>query len=513
MHLARGLICAVLALVLLSSACSASSTSDSQSAVTTTSPIDESTNVESEVAEPEDTTSNVDPAEVDDETRELPVLVWEPCGGGLECGELVVPMDHFAEDPSSIATWSLALVRRPAAGQPVGSIIINPGGPGASGVDFVSSSFSLGSAVEDRFHLIGFDPRGVGASGDLNCRIDRSDGPLPDYQPDNTDEQNELEADAMELADLCLQQAGDEIRTLHTDQVVEDLEYLRMALREVELNFVGLSYGTFLGAAYAQAYPETTGRLILDGVVPLDGSLDDLLLQQAAAFTTAGARLDSACTDQGRPSCPPSGFLATFDAVLADLESASDGEVGPTELAMATIFALYTDELWGTYLEALADAADGEFGAIERLSDFFLTAVDFVPYAAYVCNDLARPATPSEWDLLTDRAIDVAPRFGAAIASELRVCAHWPAASAASGGAASETDWSATAALVIGTTGDAATPLANSQRLHEQLPNSALVVVDAERHTSVGASSCLADIVEPYLLDGRLPSSTVECPS
>ncbi len=446
----------------------------------------------------------------------VPPVRWESCAGNLECGELAVPLDHFDTDISdgTGASWPVALVRRPATGDPLGSIIINPGGPGASGVDFVSSSFSLGSAVEERFHLVGFDPRGVGASGTVDCNVDRSQGPLPDYQPDDAVELEELDRMAETLANRCLTQASAELATLSTAQVVEDLELLRLALGEAELNFIGLSYGTYLGVAYAQRYPNNIGRLVLDGVVPPEVTLENLLLQQAAAFSDAAERLDEACIQHTLSSCPGDGFLAAFDPVLAALEVQDAGEVGPTELAMATLFALYTDELWSTYLNALVDAQTGDFVGVERLSDFFLTAVDFIPYAAYVCNDLDRPSTPLEWDGLTNRSVDVAPRFGAAIASELRVCAHWPAETQSdSDNRPSGEDWRQSVALIVGTTGDAATPLANSRQLHDELPNSALVVVEAARHTSVGASDCLSEVLEEYLLDGQLPNTVTQCPS
>ncbi len=512
-----GRLAAILVGLQICLACSRSSTAP-DSSVTTITRTTNTTGAEQEAADT--TATGTAERSPDADQRSVEGVVWEECGSGLECATLTVPLDHFAS-PSEVEvddSWPVALVRRPATGNPIGSIIVNPGGPGASGVDFVSSAFSLGSAVDQRFHLIGFDPRGVGASGTVACQVDRSIGPLPDYQPDDKSERDELDSEAETAATACLADAADQLKTLSTTQVVEDLELLRLALDEPKLNFVGLSYGTYLGAAYAQAYPDTTGLMILDGVVDPDSSLDELLLQQASAFEQAAERLDQACRNEETTSCPANGFLATFDALSANLESGSQGEVGPTELAAATLFALYTDDLWPTYLQALTSAESGNVENIERLSDFFLTAVDFVPYAAYVCNDLDRPTSSTQWDALAATADEVAPRFGAVIVNELRICAHWPDSpgpirSDPSGDGTASTDWRQIEALIVGTTGDAATPLDNSRSLHQLLPNSALVEVEAERHTSLGSSSCLADVVEQYLLNQQLLTTVVECPA
>jgi pimeloyl-ACP methyl ester carboxylesterase len=417
---------------------------------------------------------------------------------------VAVPLDHDQPDGPTI---DLALARRPATGERRGSIFVNPGGPGASGVEFVQS-FSLDTETSAAYDLVGFDPRGVGASTAIGCDNERDVGPLPDFSPDDEAERRALDDDAMSFARDC--QASDQTLLPHvtTDQVARDLDLLRQAVGDGELHYLGFSFGTLIGLVYAETFPDRVGHLVLDGVVDPTHDLVDLLTQQALAFEEAFAVLDAAC--DRRLSCPPGGAAAAHDELLARLERDGPvGEVGTAELEVAGLLALYEDDLWPTYVAGLGEALAGSYGTIEVLSDALTTAVRFGPYAAVECVDGPRPVGAEAWDQFVADVTAVAPRFGPAVANELRTCAYWPVVPGPARGPI--TAPGAAPVLVIGNTNDPATPLANAEAVAAQLDQAALVVAELDGHTAYSASPCVQALVRAYLLDDVLPAEGTRC--
>jgi pimeloyl-ACP methyl ester carboxylesterase len=422
-----------------------------------------------------------------------------PCEGDLECGTVDVPLDYSNADSGTV---SIALVRRPASGEAKGSIFVNPGGPGASGIDFVTNGFRLDPVTSSTYHVVGFDPRGIGRSAPLTCDLDRVSGVLPDLSPDTASEVAELDDEARRLVQRC--QATDSALLPHltTLVVARDLDRLRRAVGDDELDFYGLSYGTLLAARYLELFPESAGRLVLDGVVDPELDLPDLLAQQAAAFEEGFARLEQRCESDG--PCPPGGLLASFDRLNDRLEAAGPvDEIGASELVMASLLPVYNPAIWPQYRDALVEADAGRMADLGRLSDFFTGSVSFSAYAAFACADSDIPVGSNGWTGLADRLERLSPRFGAVIANELRVCSIWPdpdpefgrpvpvAGSPAGSGSV----------LVIGTTGDAATPYENAERAVERFERSHLITVDGQRHTAYGGSECVRRIVADFFAD------------
>jgi len=460
-------------------------------------------------ADTDSTDSQDDPAGDDAARFEVEPASWSGCGDGFECATVTVPLDHGEPDGPTI---DLALVRVPATdsddGGVTGSILVNPGGPGGSGIDYVRSGFRFDPDTMDDHHLVGFAPRGVGASSPLSCNPEPADGPLPDYDPDDAEELAELDEAARGLAERCQRLDGELLPHLSTASVVADLDLLRQAVGDEQLSYLGLSYGTLIGLRYAERHPERVGRMILDGVVDPATTLGGLLAQQADGFDRVFATVDEAC--DGTLACPDGGLAATYDRVAArlDTEGPIDG-IGPTELAVGTLLSLYAEGLWPRYAAAMADADRGDVDGIRALYGFYADAADEAAYNAVVCTDTPVPSGSDGWDRLADQLEERSPRFGAILANEVRACAHWPVRS-------SETPQPVAPEgippiLVLSTTGDAATPVENAVNVAAALEGAGLVTVDETSHTAYGRNFCVQEIVADYVATGTVPEAIHRC--
>ncbi len=442
-----------------------------------------------------------------------PTLVWQACGPSFECADLSVPLDH--DEPTG-STLSLALVRVPAQStEPRGSIVVNPGGPGGSGIAFVERGFRFDDETMDNYHLVGFDPRGIGASSPLTCAIDRTAGPLVDFAPDSDEEAVQLDRDAQRLARQCQEADGERLAHQSTTDSARDLELVRQSLGDEMLNFVGFSYGTHLGLTYAQLFPDRVGHLVLDGVVDPAQGLSGLLRQQAIGFDRSFDRLVAACAPSptAPATCPDGGVEAAYDDLLQRLEVEVDAGLGPTEFVLATLAALYDEDSFGGYLDALLQGLRGDTGALEAISDRFASAADVAAYLSVLCVDSVFPRGGEAWDALADDLADRSSRFGPTIANEVRACAHWTVDpdSAAELGVLVEDPLTQAPILVIGATGDPATPLANAQAVSASLANGRLVIVEAAEHTSYRPGGCVGRLVQEYLNRDILPETVVRC--
>jgi pimeloyl-ACP methyl ester carboxylesterase len=437
-------------------------------------------------------------------------LDWSACGPDIECTTLAAPLDH--DDPGDGRTVQLALTRRPATDpdRRLGSVLVNPGGPGASGNQYLAR-FDL-PAVAERFDLVSWDPRGVGDSTATGC-----DGPATarfrqvDSDPDSPTEQADLDAAAEAVADACAASAAELLPHLTTIDTAEDLDLIRAALGDEQLTYVGFSYGTDIGQQYAERFPDRVRAMVLDGVVDPAQDLAALLADQTDGIQRSLDHLFDACEQSA--SCAVREPRATLDRLAEQLETSplpagAGRTLGPAELALATISATYDPSLGRSLLSALAAADGGNGQPLARLADSYTGGASFSAYLSVFCTDSPHPDAEGFRRLAQDLEQRSA-RIGAAAANELLPCAYWPAPA---GGARQRVRAEgAPTILVIGTTGDAATPYDNAEAVARHLADGRLVTYVGEGHTSLGRSRCVQELVADYLVDLAVPPTDATC--
>lgn len=454
-------------------------------------------------------------------------IEWSDCDDA-ECGRLVVPIDYDAPGDGSI---ELELLRVPAedGDKRQGSLLVNPGGPGGSGVDYARlGSLVVSPSVADAYDIVGFDPRGVAGSAPIMCfDDDQMDEWLgADPTPDTPAEEEDAEALSAEFAQACQDAAPELLGHVSTVEAARDMDVLRSALGESEVDYLGASYGTFLGATYAELFPERVGRFVLDGAVAPELSSVELSLGQAGGFEQATRTYVQSCIDEG--DCPLgttvdegldviTEFLEELDANPISVEGDANEELTEGWGILGIIAAMYTESAWPILTEAMERALDGDGTQLQFLANTYARRDADGNYtgnsnqAIYAVNCLDRPSQDStvSQEALMAQFEEVAPTFGRYLGGE-SVCAQWPVQ-------ASETldDYDAQGAapiLVIGTIGDPATPYEWAQTLADTLESGVLLSYDGEGHTAYGRSNnCIDDTVDAYLLEGTVPADGKEC--
>ena len=454
---------------------------------------------------------------------------------GLECGKLHVPLDYT--HPAT-ATLDIALVRLPAAkpDQKVGSLVVNPGGPGGSGLEFVEGSRKdFAGALHNRFDVVGFDPRGIGQSSPVSCLTDAKRDALDQIDSPSDAKARRAQSDQQnqEYAAACQANAGKLLPFVGTRNTARDVDVLRQALGDRKLNYLGISYGTYLGALYAEEFPKNTGRLVLDGAVdpaadPLDESIGQLagFEKSLRAFAADCVRNHAAeCslgTDPDTAAQKASDYLDTLhDHPLAT----TDGRKVNRDLAqLGTILFLYGDEKtsWPILRQAFYAGMTAKDG------DLFLAGADNYngrdekghyssqedAHTAISCADGAAPApSPERIRQVLAKLKEQAPLFSKDTAAEdfaVASCAAWrfhttetPHTVRAEGSAP---------ILVVGTTGDPATPYAAAESLAKGFASATLLTREGEGHGAFGVGNTCIDIaLELYLIDGTMPAAGTRC--
>lgn len=448
------------------------------------------------------TTAEADAAPADDPLNGFvpDPLEWDGCGRGVECATLVVPLDW--DDPEG-DTIELAVTRIPAAdGDPLGAIATNPGGPGGSGNEFLVGGVFTDD-LADRFDQLSWDPRGVGDSTPIECDEDVIDDFVRlDPDPDTPEEAAALDAGAEAVGASCEQGSGDELPFVGTGSVARDLEAIHRAYGG-EMGYVGFSYGTSIGLTYLDLFGDAMERgVVLDGVVDPTLTQTDLLRGQAVAFESI---LDGVLTEAGA--------AADYDALAAQVEvapiPAGGDELTPSDVATGAVYALYAEELHAVLIDGIAEALAGDGSTIVDLANAYRDSGGFGIYQAVSCTDSANPVGGEAWTAFADELEAIAPRVGPSVANEMRPCAFWPAPPVPiTGEVVAE---GSGPVLVIGTTGDPATPVENAERVAATLADGHLLVFEGEGHTAYFSSACVQDAVSAYLLDGDVPDDGARC--
>ena len=460
---------------------------------------------------------------------------WEDCGGGFECAEVTAPMNW--DDPEAGTDIELAVVRQPATGDKIASLFLNPGGPGASGFDFVFDSvdFAVSADLQERFDIVGWDPRGVGRSAPVTCYTDPKDMDdflfgIPSSNP-NTDAQgwiDEVTETGTAFGAACGENTGEVLQYIDTLSTVKDLDLLRAIVGDETLHYLGYSYGSDIGAYYAELFLENAGRIVLDGATDPSISVFEVGLEQTKGFQRALENYLVACPDLFA-DCPFTGDLAIdlpriraiYDALDASPVRGLDGrfmDAGVLDTAMSA--ALYSQDSW-EYLNILfeqAEAGETEMGFL--LADFYYDRNPDGTYAtnmfeaffAIYCVDYpveSDPAVLAEQEVLLQQASPTTYRAFPPVGDT--VCANWPYQYLGDGDL-SVSGAGAPPVLIIATTGDPATPYEWGVRLSEAMESGVLVTYNGEGHTAYNkGSECVNRTVDDFFIDGTVPASDPNC--
>ncbi|MGI9163978.1 MAG: alpha/beta hydrolase [Mycobacterium sp.] len=462
-------------------------------------------------------------------------VTWGPCevsGGdlprGAQCGELAVPVDYSQPD-SDVAT--LALIRFPATGKKIGSLVINPGGPGESGVDAaVSILQDIPAEIRERFDLVGFDPRGVGSSTPaISCNSDADDDayradPQVDYSPAGIEH---IESTEKQFAQRCVDKVGKNfLANVGTVNVARDLDRLREALGDDKLTYLGYSYGTLIGSAYAEAYPDKVRAMILDGAIdpttdPIQSDID-----QAAAFQQAFDDYAADCAKDR--DCPLGTDPAKAVAVYKDLvdplvttpaKTTDPRGLGYGDAVTGTITAMYAPSLWKHLTAGLRELTRGRGDTLLDLADSYWDRDEQGRYTN--ANDALIAINCVDGPPNTDRAKaadedkkmrEVAPfmSYGEFTGNApLDTCAFWPVPPTS--GPHQISAPGLPPVLVVSTTDDPATPYQAGVDLAREL-GGALLTFDGTQHTVVfEGERCVDEFATDYLVNLTAPPVGTRC--
>ncbi|MFN0281911.1 MAG: alpha/beta hydrolase [Kineosporiaceae bacterium] len=451
-------------------------------------------------------------------------VVWKGCRNDFDCTKVTVPLDW--QKPSG-KTIELSLLRLRSTKKKIGTMLLNPGGPGVSAVDwFRSSPGSLGDRVRQSYDAIAWDPRGVGHSTPIRCLADADvDAWLSaDSTPDDDVEARRVVADAKDYGSQCLERTGDLIGHVDTVSTVKDMDVIRAAVDERALSYYGWSYGTFIGAWYAELFPWRVGRMVLDGAVDPSIGAQEYAEGQARGFSRMASAFVEDCL--GTDGCPLRGTTEQALAQLGTLVEDADAQPLPatggrelTQNLMTTGMAqaLYVPAYWPQLRTALAEAFRGQGDGLLALADAYNGRRPDGTYGQTLqaigpifCLDRsdARSLAQVKADAAAWRT--KYPPLGDTVAWGSLGCTVWPVKPVLE-----PQELAATGAppiVVVGTTGDPATPYEWAQSLAGQLSKGVLVTFEGEGHTAYRrGSKCVDSTVEDYLVSGTVPEADVTC--
>jgi pimeloyl-ACP methyl ester carboxylesterase len=457
-------------------------------------------------------------------------LRWRPCNHGFQCARLLVPFDY---QRPGWRRFSLPVIRLPATSPRtrIGSLVVNPGGPGASGVQYALQARSeVSAAVRARFDIVGFDPRGVGGSiPAVSCLTDAQ---LDRYfatsdTPGKTAQLAPVVSESKLFARGCQEHSAALLPYMGTVNAARDMDVLRAALGDAKLTYLGKSYGTFLGTWYAQLFPAHVRALVLDGAVNPGEPGFSMNRTQARGFQVALRSFLADCLR--RSACPfPRGesVAAATGRVQAMLDQAARkplrtqiaGQPGDSALLLNGVAAaLYSTSFWPYLREGLTAAFAGNGTPLVTLGDFLVERDASGRYSNLVeaemavdCVDRPWPRSLPAWQAAAAKAARAAPQFGEAIMWGSLPCAYWPVHAAPPVRLQGK---GAPPILVVGTTRDPATPFRWAEALAGDLKSGVLLGWHGDGHTAyMRGSSCVDSAVDKYLISLVVPRNGTVCP-
>ncbi|MFF0590771.1 alpha/beta hydrolase [Streptomyces sp. NPDC003781] len=462
-------------------------------------------------------------------------LAWRDCGvPGFQCATMKAPLG-YAEPGQGDVRLAVARKKATGPGKRLGSLLVNPGGPGGSAIGYLQQYAGIGypAKVRAQYDMVAVDPRGVARSEPVECLDGREMDAYTqtDVTPDDAAETDKLVDAYKEFAEGCGADAPKLLRHVSTVEAARDMDVLRAVLGDEKLTYVGASYGTFLGATYAGLFPDRAGRLVLDGAMDPSLPARRLNLEQTEGFETAFQSFAKDCVRQ--PDCPLGGKNTSPDQVGKNLKSffddldakplpAGDADGRKLTESLATtgvIAAMYDEGAWQQLRESLTSAIKEKDGAgllvlsdsyYEREADGGYSNLMFAN-AAVNCLDLpAAFSSPDEVRAALPEFEKASPVFGEGLAWSSLNCAYWPVQP--TGEPHRIEAAGATPIVVVGTTRDPATPYRWAEALSDQLSSGRLLTYEGDGHTAYGrGSSCIDSAINTYLLSGTAPEDGKRC--
>ena len=450
-------------------------------------------------------------------------IEWTQFNDAVDVGTLAVPVDY--DDPAG-PTFDLHVARYNALDQEnkIGTLLVNPGGPGFGGsVLAVQAADIYDRALRDRFDIIGWDPRGTGATTPvIDCVDDYDQYFAGDDTPQSDAERQQIVATDAEFADGCEQRSGAIIQHVGTNDSARDMDVIRRAVGEEEISYFGFSYGSELGATWATLFPDTVRAMVIDGAADPDADPVQSNLEQLQGFEASLENFLAQCSEDEACAFNNRGDAATaFDTLMAQLDTTpipSAAERPPLNRAMATVAvvqAMYRQSYWPALAESLAAAQKGDGAGLLQFFDMYYQRSqngtwgnELEAFRVIDCMDQRQRQTVAEIDAEIPEFHAAAPRLVPEDSTGGYACSFLPAAT--------EPRIDVTAAgagpvVVIGTTGDPSTPLASSKLMADKLEDGRLVEVTANQHTGYGVNSCVIEVVNKYLLDLESPDDGTTC--
>lgn len=461
-------------------------------------------------------------------------IAWDACenDADFECGTVDVPLDYASPGTETIEIH-LTRSADTAGEQPV---LFNPGGPGSSGISFVQEQVDmmLSERLAENISAIGFDPRGVGASEPVVCltgpEFDESrETPHDSSTPEGWEASIEL---TEELGDKCLERSGDIVKFADTTSAAKDMDIIRAALEQPKLDYFGISYGTKLGATYAELFPEQVGKFVLDSVLAPSAETFEVTKAQSAGFEQSLHEWAQWCADStdcniGQPGDADSVLTAVQD-FIAQVEEEPlkypDGRIQPaSDLFFGIVTPLYSRDNWGLLAMAFEQGIENDFANSDYQPLFLVFADSYHgreangeytnnmdAFTAINCLDYtATDKTLEQSTAEAEELAENAPIFGPAM-SYSSGCNGWPVEPADPIGT---TDAEGSDPIVVTSlTSDPATPIHFSRQLAEELDNSIHITVEGEGHGAYSPENdCIVEAIDNYILDGDLPEDGLVC--
>lgn len=462
-------------------------------------------------------------------------LDWQPCEGNYQCATAKAPLNWENPEANPQTQITLQLIRQPATkGKSKGSLFLNPGGPGVSGYTYLSKyvDYTVTKRLQEQYDIVSWDPRGVGKSNPVKCYNDKElDNYI--YGTSTSDAKigseqwiEESQQQVTKFGEACQKNTGPLLAHIDTLSTVHDLDMLRQLVGEPKLNYLGYSYGTIIGIYYAREYPKKVGRLVLDGVADPAQSDIEASTNQVVGFEHSLQAYTEHCLQN--PACPLTGTtkqaMQQIKTLLKDVDKktlkAHDGRtLTSNTLLTAIIYPLYNKENWFIIDRIIQEVSNNNPQTAFYSADLYYsrengqyTDNSFNALIAISCLDYPRHTNLENMQINATTLKIAAPTIGEFQGYTELACQTWPEPSKNIRG--DFTINNSPPILLVGTTGDPATPYSSAVKVHKKIKNSVLLTNNDEGHTAYrtdGTNNCIVNKVDTYLLDGQMPANNTSC--